>query len=315
MKSRMFTKCGFTLIEIVVVIAIIALLVALVLAAVVSAREVARRSQCTANLRQLGIAMNSYAASMNCFPAGFVDRGFGWGILLLNQLDQQSVYNATNFGVPLDAREQSTVLAIELNIFLCPSAGGGTSQVDPGLGGAPLGDASALRAAQYIGSAGMFEVYKPESSNTMSLVGLGDGVLYMNSRTKISDIADGTSQTLMVGERSRNVSDAAWMGLVDVSLYFCTKQSWPVRSCSPGALLVLGRTGGPESEYYGAIPNAYTPNANRAGADCYWSQHSGGCNFLFVDGSVQFISSTIQPKLFSALGSRAGGEVISGGDY
>jgi prepilin-type N-terminal cleavage/methylation domain-containing protein len=195
MKSRMFTKCGFTLIEIVVVIAIIALLVALVLAAVVSAREVARRSQCTANLRQLGIAMNSYAASMNCFPAGFVDRGFGWGILLLNQLDQQSVYNATNFGVPLDAREQSTVLAIELNIFLCPSAGGGTSQVDPGLGGAPLGDASALRAAQYIGSAGMFEVYKPESSNTMSLVGLGDGVLYMNSRTKISDIADGTSQT------------------------------------------------------------------------------------------------------------------------
>src|ERR1700735_893429 len=104
-------RSGFTLIELLVVIAIIAVLIAMLLPAVQAARETARRSQCTNNLKQIGLALHNYHDARKCFPAGYIDRntnavstpdndlgpGWGWGAALLPFIEENNVYSQINF--------------------------------------------------------------------------------------------------------------------------------------------------------------------------------------------------------------------------
>src|SRR5437016_3440588 len=98
--SRQKRNAGFTLIELLVVIAIIAVLIALLLPAVQQAREAARRAQCKSSLKQIGLAMHNYHASLNCLPPGHLDAPFiwgtcwGWGTMILPYLDQAPLYNS-----------------------------------------------------------------------------------------------------------------------------------------------------------------------------------------------------------------------------
>jgi prepilin-type N-terminal cleavage/methylation domain-containing protein/prepilin-type processing-associated H-X9-DG protein len=299
---------AFTLIELLVVIAIIGVLIALLLPAVQAAREAARRTQCLNNLKQIGLAMHNYHGTHNTFPPGYVSNtqgnqstgqdigpGWGWGAMLLNNLEQSPLYNALNFSLLTSDPGSQTVRRASLSVFLCPSNTGlnGPLAIQDSSGNVLVGD---LSAGQYVAVAGQWE---PEE-----FPGRNNGMFYRNSRIGLPDITDGSSTTLMGGERSQNVANATWVGMIPFG-QACNNPSWPVQDCESSNVLILGHTGPSPDEAWIDVPNY-----NKAGADDFHSLHPGGCNFLFADGSIRFIKETINPQVFSYLSTRAGGEVV-----
>ena len=323
-------KHAFTLIEVVVIIAIIGLLIALLLPAMQAAREAARRIQCQNNLKQIGLALHGYHDAWQSFSPAYLTSdtlppnllgsalelgpGWGWGTLILPYLEQSPVYNASNFAFSYgsaDGRDavgllglsvNRTVMRTSISTFLCPSGGGGEGPID-------LGGASVFGSpGQYIASTGWI--------NSALLPINASGVLYPNSRVGIADISDGTSTTLLVGERSRNVADAAWsgsLGSYSDPAPLCTNRNNPAPSCVGLMFLLMGRTGPSWDIVSGTIPVGNTPN--HQGADGFASLHPGGCQFLASDGSARFIKDTLTPRVFQALATRAGGEVIGADQY
>ncbi|MHB1559191.1 MAG: DUF1559 family PulG-like putative transporter [Isosphaeraceae bacterium] len=326
------TRAGFTLIELLVVIAIIAVLIALLLPAVQSAREAARRAQCTNNLKQLGLAMHNYHDTMGCFPMsmGFDSPGFGFpepvsysGLsMLLPYMEQSVVFNTINYSILRGDPGNNTAIATVVSTFLCPS--------DPQSGNLPPGQAG--------------ENYHPNSGNTIDYVhDVSDpwnfntslppfnGVFYPVSRTRVADITDGTSNTAAFSE----------MGLGDMSNAIATEktdqfwtQTWPttpvlaITQCQgfPAANLSyqgLSTNGVPwlEGSTSAMYNHVNTPNKrscvfppgrimNTANSD-----HPGGVNAGMCDGSVRFVKDSVSLVTWSALGSRNGGEVISADSY
>lgn len=320
-------KRGFTLIEVLVVITVIGLLIALLLPAVQAAREAARRLQCANNLKQIGLALHGYHDAWQAFPPAYLtrtvvtgpelDSGWAWGTLILPYLEQRPAYDAANFDFSFgssntdDSRgflgllSNRTVMRTSIATFLCPSAEGGEGPLSLGYGsGTIMGS-----PGQYVACAGWMD------STSMPLT--GTGVLYPNSRVAIGDITDGASSTLMIGERSRNLTDVAWSGVLGISppLPLCTKAGWPVKSCVGIVFLLMGRTGPASDIVSGSIPGGNTPNNPAAGADGFMSRHPSGCEFLFGDGSVRFLKQTLAAQVFVSLGSRAGGEVIGADQF
>ena len=125
---------AFTLIELLVVIAIISVLIALLLPAVQAAREAARRTKCVNNLKQIGLAMHSYHATLDTFPPGYISNtqgnqangqeigpGWGWGAMLLNNLEQAPLFNSVNFSLLTSNPGSMTGRTVSLNVLLCPS--------------------------------------------------------------------------------------------------------------------------------------------------------------------------------------------------
>jgi prepilin-type N-terminal cleavage/methylation domain-containing protein/prepilin-type processing-associated H-X9-DG protein len=301
---------GFTLIELLVVIAIVAVLIGLLLPAVQSAREAARRAQCSNNLKQIGLGMHNYHSVHNTFTPGYITAvvndaaapeigpGWGWGVMILNDLEQKPLYQAINFSLQITDPGSLTARTATLSVFLCPSNVGSGPVVASSLTGRVL--TTDVSAGQYVASAGQLEPGEfPDSNN---------GVFYRNSRNGIRDITDGSSTTLMVGERSRNVADATWVGAVP-TWQLCTNPRWSVQECGPASTLVVSHTG------TAATGSIYVPNSKSSMVDDYWSLHPGGCNFLFCDGSVRFIKESVNPAVFSYLSTRAGGEVISSDQF
>jgi prepilin-type N-terminal cleavage/methylation domain-containing protein/prepilin-type processing-associated H-X9-DG protein len=305
---------GFTLIELLVVIAIIAVLIGLLLPAVQSAREAARRAQCAGHFKQLALAAHNYHATHNVFPPGYITLtatarpnspetgpGWGWGTMLLENLEQRPLYNSVNFVLPITVPASLTVRTALLAVFLCPSSAGAEGPVrlfDER--NQPL--VSDLTPGQYVASAGQWEVEEFPAEN--------NGMFFRNSRVGVRDVTDGTSQTLLMGERSRNIADATWVGVIPLA-EVCTNPRWMVRECETANVMVLGHTGpSPGGQSWVDVPNYPA-----AGADDFWSLHPGGCNFAFADGSVRFLRQTINPRVFSFLSTRAGGEVIGGDAY
>jgi prepilin-type N-terminal cleavage/methylation domain-containing protein len=321
---------GFTLIEMLVVISIIAVLIGLLLPAVQAAREAARRMQCQSNLKQIGLAMHGYHDVWLSFPPAYlapdalrpnrpvtdfeIGSGWAWGTLILPYLEQKPVYDAANLDLGfgevsappgyLGLKENRTVRQISVSTFLCPSAGGGEGPLRLGYDSGSVSGSP----GQYIASAGWMD----SSQSPID----GTGVLYPNSRVAIGDVSDGTSATLMIGERSRNLADAAWSGVFgsrSTPAPLCTKVGWPVESCVGLMFLLMGRTGPSSDIVSGDIPVGNTPN--HQGADGFASLHPGGCQFLVCDGSVRFIKETLAPQVFQALATRAGGEIIGADQY
>jgi prepilin-type N-terminal cleavage/methylation domain-containing protein/prepilin-type processing-associated H-X9-DG protein len=319
---------AFTLVELLVVIAIIGVLMGLLLPAVQKTREAANRIKCKNNLRQIGLALHNYHDRAGVLPSGYVSKlgpngpaddrgpGWGWATFILPELEQDSLYRQIRLELDITHPANADARVQNLTIFRCPS----DEIVDPFVVDArndptpdystPLMDANGnavyVAHGNYVGIFGNPEITVDPGFilNTPARNIAHRGVFYRNSKVRITDVTDGTSSTLCVGERSSNLAKCTWTGAVTggqvppriPDVYNFGPEGAPV--------LVLGHTGDASD----APP--HTPNSPVNHVDDFWSKHVQGVNFLFVDGSVRNIGNNINPRDWWALGTRAGGEVI-----
>jgi prepilin-type N-terminal cleavage/methylation domain-containing protein/prepilin-type processing-associated H-X9-DG protein len=365
---------GFTLIELLVVIAIIAVLIALLLPAVQSAREAARRIQCTNNLKQLALGLHNYLSSTGAFPPGVVtttaylgnapptqlSTWTAWSpqALLLSYVEQTALYNAANFNwnCCYDTGQadaiNSTVYLSRIAAFLCPSDGvAGVQNIN-----------------NYYGSIGDSTQQYPGDGNTTGIFRLYNSNIQTASVT-IAGVTDGTSNTIAFGEglvgdygklntyRGNGMSGANQITAAEVldarsaaaaviqELQACNAwwanpsiisqcQGGPIGCDGSGLKQYLGQTWALGERGYTLFNTVVPPNSRQypwhscrtdSGClDCAMegssyinanSNHPGGCNFAFSDGSVRFIKDSVDMSTYEALGTRSGGEVISADAY
>jgi prepilin-type N-terminal cleavage/methylation domain-containing protein/prepilin-type processing-associated H-X9-DG protein len=318
-------RVGFTLIEVLVVVAIIGLLIALILPAVQSAREAARRVHCLNNLHQMGIAMHAYHEVHESFPcglaAGMTGPGtlsnqpcLGWAPYLFPYLEQSQAYNALNLDLNAHAvPQQSTAFRSRIDVLLCPSDARRAGRESALTMSENVGLLDAA-PSNYVGSSGELRVFYPLAPNLYGVAAKGTGVFYLNSGVRIANVIDGLSSTLCLGERASVVSRATWVGAPLPASQYCTVESWPHEICMPSFFMVLGQSGSNAGDLLIGPPGEYSINSPGAGPDSYSSSHAGGSNFLFADGSARLLRQTIHPGLLSALGSIGGGEIGEGND-
>jgi len=288
---------GFTLIELLVVIAIIAVLIALLLPAVQQAREAARRSQCINNLKQHGLALHNYHDTYSAFPPGWIGvqanvshmegpSGFAWGAHTLPYLDQASLYGQINFNVSLLDPTNDVARKAVLGVFRCPSDSS-TDTWQLGEEGNPTNILATLPTANYVGSFGT------EGAEDLCVAApfpasqcRGDGMFSHNSKLRIVDITDGTSNTILLGEHKSDRKldwHSTWVGLVP---------------------------GGEEATARFLGVSDHTPNHPALHIDDFSSWHTGGVHLLFGDGRVRFLTQSVDLGVFRAITTRAGGEVV-----
>lgn len=320
---------GFTLVELLVVIAVIGVLVSLLLPAVQSAREAARRMQCSNNLKQIALGLHNRHDTYGAFPPILTTGSSGptystqhnWIVYVLPFIEQGSVWDMVYFPTrPIDdpyyttSNVDNSALgnSIDMNnlpasqvfipTFICPSDPAGQVRQPESEGG--------RASTNYVGNQGS----DPNFTT-------GNGVFYRNSKRRIADIADGTTNTLLVSEclrgdfnldtlrdnyvGVRNVSDAT-------NIESC--QSLTPNFSDRGAAWIGGQSA--NSTFITARP----PNDRYV--DCWGpslgstnfaarSMHKGGVNAARCDGSVSFVTNSINPIVWAAMGTRARGEVVS----
>ncbi len=321
---KLTRRNAFTLIELLVVIAIIAVLIALLLPAVQQAREAARRTQCKNNLKQLGLALHNYHATFDCFPFG-QESGTSkpdneWSAIsqLLPYFDQANVYNLINFstGISKDSSgnpdpTNAIPISKELSGLRCPS--------DPqnnitGQGGSTNYMANKGNGIIWLGPTGPNTGF-PEQN----------GVMYYQSKVRIGDITDGTSNTAAFSERVlADGNNGVVTPLSDVffSPLQPTTQDEAVTMCNAVDITNLANQfplfmGAPWAHGQHTYLHVNVPNSRSCGFFTALranmppsSRHVGGVHTQMADGSVRFVSENIDRNLWRAVGSRNGGEVV-----
>ncbi|MEI6239242.1 MAG: DUF1559 domain-containing protein [Planctomycetia bacterium] len=307
------SRPAFSLVELLVVIAIIGTLVGLLLPAIQAARESARRTACTNNLRQVGIALHHYHDHAGAFPAGwsgvasasaadeYDEPGWGWAARLLPQIEagplheridfRRPVFDSVDTDVHRDVRE--TVIAA----FLCPSDLPGPTEsaavFDVGAedGHDHAGDDD--HAAHPVDGGDLATVCRAAKSNYVGMFGwaaslddepaAGDGIFFRNSRVSLKHITDGTSKTILLGERAARMGGSVWAGVIH------------------GAESARARVVG---------VGDHAPNSEAHHFDDFSSRHVGGAVFVRADASTRFLTESMDEEVFHALCTRAGGEPI-----
>jgi prepilin-type N-terminal cleavage/methylation domain-containing protein/prepilin-type processing-associated H-X9-DG protein len=330
-----FVRRAFTLIELLVVIAIIGVLIGLLLPAVQKVREAAARMSCTNNLKQIGLALHSYHDAYGYFPPGYVDGntnpdstpdndvgpGWGWASFLLPYLEQGNVYNQVNFKVGVGVGSNKAVSQMSLKVFQCPSDG--LQDAFPVYDSSFTTPIATLAHGNYVGCVGWEECFNGAGGNPQEGPGAdglaggfgkaGVGLFYRNSRNRIANVTDGLSNTIVGGERSSNHAPSTWTGAVPGGRCPAWMADQPPSPYSPppgppydnadfGEALVLAHGNATH------LPNADFPIFD---PDTFYSYHPQGANFLFGDGSVHFLSSSINPKTYQYLCTIAGGELAT----
>ena len=335
---------AFTLIELLVVIAIIAVLIALLLPAVQQAREAARRMQCKNNLKQLGLALHNYESSLQTFPPNLVPGGNfaysagNWGVLafLSPYLDQTPIYNLMNLNAPTYAStspyniadpNNAKAASFTIPLFLCPSDKGQSLGGDYGV--------ASLGPANYCANMGSgINTFAGGAANGSPYN--SDGVMFANSRIRVADITDGTSNTACMSESilgdapTKVTGSSTPPNSVQKSYAYLTTYQSSLDDASCAAATNWNIQDHRQFLWYsGEIRNTsynhyYTPNDKRW--DCVtnafslgytaigWkaarSMHVGGVHLLLCDGSVRFISDNISGTTWRSLSTRAGSEVL-----
>lgn len=346
-QSRHFVRSyqakAFTLIELLVVIAVIAILISLLLPAVQSAREAARRIQCVSNLKQLALASAQYSETFGAFPSGHIGQrrennpghmtlGTNWSTLILPFLEGSNAYNVYNFSLAMADGSNATVAGFGNSSFMCPS--------DPSvMDTKPLDDYYLTKPANtnqayrtYVANRGLW--YSPTYGSSRGdscfsrIQGSNTGMIFEHSAVRPAGVTDGMSHTLLLGEQLHSIlSD-------EDQLYYHWHQSgwW----C--------------DSFFDASYPiNAHQKMRDRIETNLWWalvqaasSNHPGGANFAFADGSVRFVKDSIdtwtigdtgnpvglafggcgefvigasKPGVYQSLCTRQGREVISADSY
>jgi prepilin-type N-terminal cleavage/methylation domain-containing protein/prepilin-type processing-associated H-X9-DG protein len=276
---------GFSLVELLVVIALIGLLVALLVPAVQASRESARRSQCQNNLRQLGVGLQTYHDALGTFPTGALDRKTGanpkgrqlsWNVLLLPFIEEQPLFELFDCGSAFSAAANRTAAGTVVHVFLCPSTatlasdrlGPTTGDVNKNGSWNPGDD---LAFTDYGGNFGFAGLGKPYMN----------GVLLYDRAIPISQITDGTAHTIIVSEDTGRGAtfDGQWANGENIF------------------------------DQNGSINDHSAPSYLWQNNEM-WSDHPGGIHALFCDGSVRFLFDETDLETLAARCSRAGDEIV-----
>ncbi len=284
---------GFSLLELLVVVGIITALIGLLLPAVQRVRDTGARVQCGNHLRQLGLALHGYHDSHKALPPGVRGGGdryrfLSWISRVLPYLDQQPLWEQAQRDYARQPRpwagpEPHVGLIRVMPLLVCPADGRTQGRVEP-------------------------EGFDPAFTHYLGVLGRDkgsrDGVLYLDSRVAFRAVRDGTSNTLMVGERPPSPDNRFGWWYAGVG-----------QEQDGSADMVQGvedyrTTFRAPTCRYG--PYYFSPGSDSNMCDTFhfWSQHLGGAHFLFVDGSTRFLAYSAAP-LMPALATRAGGEVVS----
>lgn len=288
------SRRAFTLVELLVVMAIVAILIGILIPAIQAVRAAAAKSACQNNLKQLGLAHHDYHGIHDHFPNGISVRSeplrpfLAWTGRCLPHLEQENLWreieNAFSTDLNLNLfyghEPHAKLLATPVRTFACPS--------DPRVPGPSFAHGVSVAFTSYLGVLGR-DLFRT------------DGILYLDSQTKITQISDGTSNTLLIGERPPSPDQRfGWW-----------YRGWG-QNQDGSAEMLLG-----VHELNVTYPACSgQPARFQAGSfddSCsvfhFWSPHAGGANFVFADGSVRFLRYTADPVM-EALASRAGGEVV-----
>jgi prepilin-type N-terminal cleavage/methylation domain-containing protein/prepilin-type processing-associated H-X9-DG protein len=333
---------AFTLIELLVVIAIIGVLIALLLPAVQAAREAARRSQCINHLKQLSLAALNYEGTHGCLPPGNIPGWWGRGnvwytgvnafAFMLTFIEGGPLHNAYNFELSMRDGPNATAAAADVGVFFCPSDPQAATRfrLHPWYDYRPPG--ATQNARTYVANRGTFWMtdfrYNLKDPCYEPVRLTATGVIYEGSSTKIAEITDGTSNTFLFSEAAFGHMWPRW------------RKEWN-RWWHSGWMedAFFDTTNAVNKAAEGKTPH----NWHSVTTAC--SNHPGGANFSFCDGSVRFIKESIatwrlgpdglppgysltycgpwpiyqqgaaQPQVYQALSTRAGSEVISASDY
>ncbi|MFN5757070.1 MAG: DUF1559 domain-containing protein [Planctomycetia bacterium] len=310
-------RSGFTLVELLVVIAIIGTLIGMLLPAVQGAREAARRTQSLSNLKQMGVALHNYHDANRTLPPGFrstttgtwsgasndaiPESGPGWSFfsLILPYVEETALHSTIRFDLPITDALNKAARETNVALFIDP---GDTAPrlVDVTDSGSPPATTNAptvltqAAVCSYVGSLGTL-AYEQQPFN---------GVFHRNSKIRFSNISDGLSKTIGIGERMSRHTRSSWVGVVPGQELVFAPESIRYRpaelsfSWRPAitATLVHVRTSPPS-------PQASSPGG-------FVGPYSAGTNFLNMDGSCRLIAAETAPSIFQALCTRAGGESI-----
>lgn len=300
---------AFTLIELLVVMGISAVLLALLLPAVQNAREAANRTTCQNNLKQIGLGLHHYHDSYQGFPPGYTasqpsgdpnfstSPGWGWATYLLPYVEQGPLFSRLSDAVaaklPMTDPSVASAIQTRIPLYLCPS-----DMVPQDL--EPLRSLAGQTAYPLVYSDSKPGTIVTGPSSYAACVGrdedsdaggiAGSGIFYCNSRTRIGDVLDGTSYTILVGERAWCNANGVWAGAIpDCAMTFGIHNSG-----------LLAISGGMQNSPICAPPMLVQAHAHQVnptidsdgGLDDFSSLHPGGANILFADGSVHFVKKT-----------------------
>ncbi len=297
---------GFTLVELLVVIAMIGVLIALLLPAVQAAREAARRASCGNNLAQFILAIHNYEMAHGVYPAGTIDdkgpilsqpRGYhhNWISRVLPYIEERNAYSAIDWKVGVYHKNNRPVRKHDIRIAKCPS-------------NAFVGRGDSSYAAVH------HDVEAPIDVTN-------NGVFFLNSRIRYDDITDGSSHTLFIGEKTPRVGDLGWMSGTRATLRNCgiaIAQSRTIRPIGAGAAtgpdlddddsltMEDGKTAPLNQANSTNDPNDPDSPTAVGGFD---SAHPGGAMFAYGDGRVSFISASISLAALQQMAHRADGQL------
>jgi len=280
--TRQESRRGFTLVELLVVIAIIGILVGLLLPAVQAAREAARRCSCANNMAQLGLATHNFEFAAEHLPSGVINEGgpirdepigqhVSWIVQILPFMEQQRLFEAIDQKAGVYAPSNLNARQARIATLQCPSYPLETREGDVGI---------STYAANH------HHVEAPIDTDNM-------GVFYLNSRTRFSEILDGSSNTIFFGEKISARSDLGW---------------------ASGTRATLRNGGSFDSRPRIDRSSAPSTEVGTLTVGGFSSFHVGGANFVFGDGSVRFLPFSIEPEVYRNLTHRDDGSFSRGID-